>query len=772
MTDLNPWKSLTFKWCPDIIMISSSSAKRPKIKPPKRLNSQEIDFESNWGTLEKAIRQILTKDSSSLSFEELYRKSYNLVLRKYGKALYENVCCTIEDHLKYRVRSELLQQEHLLDMLIKKWEDHLLGMRMISDVLMYLDRVYSKELHLPLIYDVGLTQFKESVIKSHDNELGKRAITLLISELAKLRSGRVVNKFYIKSTISMFESLAEDSDPTKGGDDYYMRFFEPVFLKESEKHFSELISDLMPEKSGTLYLNNVMQLIQDEESRNQLFLPDQTYTKLVDIMDNVLIATNFSTFLENESDGLHSWVLNNDYEKLTKTFKLNQRIDTNYQILNYHLYRVICTHEQELQLTQSEAKDKKNLTQLAIQWVEKIIALKLKYDTILVTSFSNSTMVRKTVENALSDLINKNYRSAEYLSLFVDHSIKHMTKVQTEQDLEKMLDNCVEIFRFLKDKDLFERYYKNHLGKRLLTSKSINNDLELIFINKLKVEIGSSFTLRFEGMFRDIRFSKGLVTEFKGTAFEPGIELESNVLTKTFWPMPFTNIEVSYPVELQEAKEAFEQFYQTKFSGRNLTWCPNFGNVDMRVRLSKRNYEVNMPTYSALIVLLFVEDPSRILTFEEVSSLTEIPQNDLKRHLQSLSVAPRTRLLTKKPMSKEINPGDVFAVNEEFHSKQAKFKVLTVSASSSNKAENDAERKKTLQELDSSRHLEIDAAAIRIMKSRKNMKHNELISEIIKQLAARFKPSVSMMKQRVGGLIEKEYLARDPDDNDVYSYIA
>lgn len=45
----------------------------------------------------------------------------------------------------------------------------------------------------------------------------------------------------------------------------------------------------------------------------------------------------------------------------------------------------------------------------------------------------------------------------------------------------------MSLFRFLQEKDLFERYYKQHLSRRLLTRKTISDDSEKNVIAKLKV---------------------------------------------------------------------------------------------------------------------------------------------------------------------------------------------------------------------------------------------------------------------------------------------
>lgn len=66
----------------------------------------------------------------------------------------------------------------------------------------------------------------------------------------------------------------------------------------------------------------------------------------------------------------------------------------------------------------------------------------------------------------------------------------------SEQDIELVLDKSMVLFRFLQEKDVFERYYKQHLAKRLLLNKSVSDDWEKNMISKLKV-CDSSYLLVF-----------------------------------------------------------------------------------------------------------------------------------------------------------------------------------------------------------------------------------------------------------------------------------
>ncbi|KAH3666136.1 hypothetical protein OGAPHI_004325 [Ogataea philodendri] len=787
---------------------------RTKIRPPKKIVSNEEDFEKLWVVIRNAIKEIQHKNASKLSFEELYRKAYNLVLRKQGKMLYDQVELTIQEFLLQDTRKELLEsletddERVFLLKLNSVWEDHLLSMRMISDVLMYLDRVYAKEFHLPLIYDVGLTVFRDSVIKYNNNEIGMRVINIIIDYINKSRHGEIIDKFIIKAIIYMFSSLAEtismdSSDGVPYGENYYLRYFEPVLLRQSHEYFERQANDLLIQQSGTIYIENAMQLSQDEEARIQLYLPDVTSPKLIELMDNDLITRNMESIMKLENDGLKSWVNDNNFKMLASLYKLITRVDTELEMLKRQLRAIVLLNceelntktKEELELLQKQAEDqepdkktkkrnsKENATQFAVRWIQNFLDLKEKYDLISKNAFDGNPGLVREIESSFAGFLNLDNKTAEYLSLYIDDGIKKSFKDKSQEEVEELLDKSIIVFRFIKDKDVFEKYYKNHLARRLLQQKTSSNDVEMNMITKLKQEIGSSFTSKFEGMFKDIKISQDLSSDFNvSIAGDEEIkringrklELDTSILTTSFWPMPInkTLVEVQYPSELELLKLRFESFYNTKYSGRNLTWAPNFGTVDIRMHYPKKSYEVNMSTYAAIILLSCFNESSekQEYTFEEIYNITRIPKPDLIRHLQSISVASRTRLLKKTPMSKDVNPEDVFSVNDQFKSPQTKIKVLTVSSGS--KVEDDTQRSETMDAINKSRILETEAAVVRIMKARRQSSHQELVNEVIRQLINRFKPQPSFIKQRIEELIEKEYLARSEDARDVYHYLA
>ena len=84
-----------------------------------------------------------------------------------------------------------------------------------------------------------------------------------------------------------------------------------------------------------------------------------------------------------------------------------------------------------------------------------------------------------------------------------------------DQEVEIVLDKAMILFRYLEEKDVFERYYKQHLAKRLLLNKSTSDDAEKNMISRLKTECGCQFTCKLEGMFKDISISNTTAENFR-----------------------------------------------------------------------------------------------------------------------------------------------------------------------------------------------------------------------------------------------------------------
>ena len=313
--------------------------------------------------------------------------------------------------------------------------------------------------------------------------------------------------------------------------------------------------------------------------------------------------------------------------------------------------------------------------------------------------------------------------------------MKKGIKGKTESEVDVLLDKGITLLRYVQDKDMFERYYKKHLSKRLLMRRSISMDAERQMISKMKVEVGNSFTQKIESMFKDMAVSEDLTSSYKqyiarlGSADPRRTELDINILTSTMWPQEAmlasqhdddSRATCIFPPSIDAIRQGFEKFYLGKHSGRQLTWQSHMGTADLRAYFPKakghaKTHELNVSTYAMVILLLFNDLPSGIsITCEEIQAKTNIPMHELSRNLQSLAVAPKTRILVKDPMSKDVKPSDKFSFNESFHSPFTKIKVGVVSGI--NRVENVDERRDTEKKNNDTRGGTIEAAIVRIMK--------------------------------------------------------
>ena len=83
--------------------MSRVSNPKPRIVTPQ--TSMDEKFVQNiWNLLKNAIQEIQKKNNSGLSFEELYRNAYTMVLHKHGEKLYNGLKEVVQEHLEQKVR--------------------------------------------------------------------------------------------------------------------------------------------------------------------------------------------------------------------------------------------------------------------------------------------------------------------------------------------------------------------------------------------------------------------------------------------------------------------------------------------------------------------------------------------------------------------------------------------------------------------------------------------------------------------------------------------
>ncbi|KAL6190048.1 hypothetical protein ACLB2K_036449 [Fragaria x ananassa] len=707
--------------------------------------------EKTWKVLEHAICEIYNHNASGLSFEELYRNAYNMVLHKYGEKLYTGLVKTMTSHLKEISKCiEAAQGGMFLEEMNKLWTDHNKALQMIRDILMYMDRTYIPSTQKTPVHELGLNLWRDNII--HSSKIQMRLQNTLLELVLRERTGEVINRGLMRNIIKMLMEL---------GPSVYQEDFENPFLEVSAEFYKGESQKFIECCDCGDYLKKAERRLNEELERVTHYLDAKSEVKITNVVEEEMIANHMLRLVHMDNSGLVNMLLDDKYEDLRRMYNLFRRVCNGLSTIREVMTSHIRETGKQLVTDPERLKD-------PVEFVQRLLDEKDKCDSIIKLSFNNDKTFQNGLNSSFEYFININTRSPEFISLFVDDKLRKGLKGVSEEDVEVILDKVMMLFRYLQEKDVFEKYYKQHLAKRLLSGKTVSDDAERSLIVKLKTECGYQFTSKLEGMFTDMKTSQDTMQGFYGSHPElgEGPTLTVQVLTTGSWPTQ-PSVTCNLPAEMSALCEKFRSYYLGTHTGRRLSWQTNMGTADIKATFGKgQKHELIVSTYQMCVLMLF--NNADRLNYKEIEQATEIPAIDLKRCLQSMACVKGKNVLRKEPMSKDICEDDTFLVNDKFTSKLYKVKIGTVVA----QKESEPEKQETRQRVEEDRKPQIEAAIVRIMKSRRTLDHNNVISEVTKQLQSRFLANPTEIKKRIESLIEREFLERDVTDRKLYRYLA
>ncbi|XP_065350681.1 cullin-3-B-like [Cloeon dipterum] len=255
----------------------------------------EIELQKVWLDLKKAIEEIQQRCTSKhMSYVDLYRYSYELVINQKGNQLYTNLKCVVSKHLTEIVRKRILEhQGSMLHIVIKEWAEHQVIMSMIRDILLYLDCVFVPEHYLGDIFDVGVVIFKEKIIDHPD--INENFVRCVLEMVANDRAGSVVDKTAIKNALQMLVNLGINSLQC------YEQNFEQQFLIDSFEFYRSVYSEYISKGDIMEYIETAQKLIQDEKKRAEMYMIKNTQEKVSNLVEGELIQSHMTEIIEGKS---------------------------------------------------------------------------------------------------------------------------------------------------------------------------------------------------------------------------------------------------------------------------------------------------------------------------------------------------------------------------------------------------------------------------------------------------------------------------------------
>ncbi|EPQ51002.1 Cullin-domain-containing protein [Gloeophyllum trabeum ATCC 11539] len=749
------------------------------------------DLATTWAFLEEGVDHIMTKLQTGVSYSKymgLYTVAYNYCTSSrmhsstteagaiggrtganlMGADLYNNLIRYFVSHLKgLREKSDSLQDEALLKYYAAEWDRYTTGANYINRLFTYLNRHWVKRERdegrrgVYPVYTLALVQWKQNFflhVQSKDQKLAGAILRLI----ERQRNGETIDQGLVKKVVDSFVSLGiDESDTNKGSLDVYRDHLEVPFLEATEKYYKQESEAFLAENSVSDYLKKAEERLREEEDRVERYLNTDTRKKLISKCEHVLIREHSELMWESFQGLL-------DYDKdedLQRMYALLARIPEGLEPLRKkfeeHVKKAGLAAVSKLVGEGAESADVDPKA-----YVDALLQVHRKNSETVQRSFRGEAGFVASLDKACREFVNRNAatgtsttKSPELLAKHADALLRKNNKMAEEEDLEGALNRVMVLFKYIEDKDVFQTFYTTKLSKRLIHGVSASDEAEASMITKLKDACGFEYTNKLQRMFTDMSLSKDLTDQFKERMQQNHDDMDINfsimVLGTNFWPLNPPAHGFNIPQEILPVYNRFQQYYQTKHSGRKLTWLWNYSKNELRTNYLNQKYQLMTSSYQMAVLVQYNNNDT--LSLQELVTATAIDEGILK---QVLALLTKAKILINEEE-------DQYDLNPNFKSKKIKINLnLPI------KAEVKAETSDVMKTVDEDRKYVIQATIVRIMKARKTMKNQQLIQEVIQQISQRFTPKIPDIKKAIDTLLEKEYIERVEGTRDTFAYVA
>ncbi|KAK2159545.1 hypothetical protein LSH36_151g06024 [Paralvinella palmiformis] len=688
-----------------------------------------------------------------------------------GLELYKRLKEFLKDYLVNVLEDgQDLMDECVLEFYTKRWEDYQFSSKVLNGVCSYLNRHWVRRecdegrKGIYEIYSLALVTWRENLFKA----LHVGVTNAVLKLIEKERNGEPINTRLVSGVINCYVELGlNEDDPSAKGPtlSVYKEHFEHCFLDDTERFYNRESSEFLRQNPVTEYMKKAESRLQEEQRRIHVYLHESTQDHLACVCERVLIEKHLEIFRAEFQNLL------DDYknEDLGRMYQLVSRIHDGLGDLKSLLESHITSQGLSAieKISDSAGNDPKI-------YVQTILDVHKKYNALVLTAFNNDAGFVAALDkacgkfinnNAVTKIVNSSSKSPELLARYCDLLLKKSSRNPEEAELEDTLNQVMIVFKYIEDKDVFQKFYSKMLAKRLVQHMSASDDAEASMISKLKQACGFEYTSKLQRMFQDVGLSKDLNEIFKKhqQMIQQPLDIDFSIQVLSFGSWPFQqSCAFSLPTELERSFQKFTVFYSSQHSGRKLSWLYQMSKGELITNCFKNRYTLQASTFQMAVLLQFNQATS--FTLQQLQESTQIKMDTFTQLIQILL---KSKLLVAGDDEADLQPSSILSLFLQY-----KNKKLRVNINVPVKTEVKQDHEATHKHIEEDRKLLIQAAIVRIMKMRKVLKHQHLLGEVLNQLSSRFKPRVPVIKKCIDILIEKEYLERVEGQKDTYSYLA
>uniref|UniRef100_A0A4W4EJI3 Cullin-2 n=1 Tax=Electrophorus electricus TaxID=8005 RepID=A0A4W4EJI3_ELEEL len=735
------------------------------------LKPRVVDFDETWNKLLTTIKAVVMLDYvERATWNDRFSDIYALCVaypEPLGERLYTETKVFLENHVRQLYKKVLESEEKVLLMYHRYWEEYSKGADYMDSLYRYLNTQFIKKNKLTeadLQYGYGGVDMNEPLMEIGEvspKTQSEPRWSCFRHTVLNDRCGENPNQKVIHGVINSFVHVEQYKKkfPLK----FYQEIFEGPFLTKTGEYYKQEASNLLQESNCSQYMEKVLGRLKDEEVRCRKYLHPSSYAKVIHECQQRMVADHLQ-FLHGECQNIVRQEKRDDMANMYTLLRaVSSGLPHMIQELQVHI------HDEGLRATSNLSQEN-----MPTQFVESVLEVHSKFVQLINTVLNGDQHFMSALDKALTSVVN--YRepksickAPELLAKYCDNLLKKSAKGMTENEVEDKLSSFITVFKYIDDKDVFQKFYARMLAKRLIHGLSLSMDSEEAMINKLKQACGYEFTSKLHRMYTDMSVSADLNNKFNNfiktqeTVVDLGISFQIYVLQAGAWPLTqVASSTFAIPQELEKSVQMFELFYNQHFSGRKLTWLHYLCTGEVKMNYLSKPYVAMVTTYQMAVLLVF--NNSETVSYKELQDSTQMNEKELQKTIKSLL---DVKMINHDSQKEEIETESTFSLNMNFTSKRTKFKITT-----SMQRDTPQELEQTRSAVDEDRKMYLQAAIVRIMKARKVLRHNALIQEVINQSKARFNPSISMIKKCIEVLIDKQYIERSQTSADEYSYVA
>lgn len=640
-----------------------------------------------------------------------------------------------------------------------------------------------------IVRKLMLDSWNEHVFSDIKDRLQSSAMILVKNE----RKGVFFDSQLVIGVRQSYVNLCSDSsDHLK----IYREHFESAYMRSTEAHYLSEAPAYLSESGVLKYMKYARKKLKEEEDRAKRYLEDTSMSTLKKCAVNVLVTKFLKQLLSECLPLIQSFRT----EDLNLMFALVDRVEGGVSEILQKLEDFIVEEGKRHLL---ECRDV--ITQDSERYIEELLSLFKKFSSLVSYSFDDDPRFLTARDKAFEQVVNDTgifaldlnsktkpsssrippeSRCPELLANYCDMLLRKtpMSKKLSSEEIESKLKDVLLVLKYVSNKDVFMKYHKAHLTRRLILGTSADNDKEESMVEWLRdVGMPADYVNKLARMFQDIKVSEDINRQFKehgGNSSAVSDVANIKILNAGAWARRSDRVHVSLPPELEDLIPEVEEFYKKSHNGRKLQWHHLMSNGVITFKTECGQYDFEVTTFQLSVLFSWNQRPREPISFENLKLATQLPEAELRKTLWSLVAMPKTKrqVLLCSPeasSSKDFTDASLFSINHQYAvikngkvQKRGRINMIgRLQLSTERSKEEDNEGIIQL------RILRTQEAIVKILKMRKRITHAQLQTELVEMLKNMFFPQKKLIKQQIEWLIDHKYMKRDEDDINMFIYL-